>query len=784
MIQNYFKIAIRNIRRYYVHSILNISGMAIGMASAILILLWVQDEWSYDRHFKNADDLYRVIEKQKYPNGEVSLFAPTLSAVAPALKNEYPEIIRSSRIMHTPLTLKKKDEFIEETVVAVDKDFFKMFNIRFVRGDMNTALNDPHSIVITEETAHKYFGNDDALGKTLPSRGFLVTVTGVVKPLPQNSHIRFDFLISTDYFKESGAAVNIWEGGGRSYSYVELKKGTDSKQVDIKIQDFIKKHKKGSEAEILLQNIKRIHLYSSRKYNYDISGNSDITYVMIMGLIAIFILLIACINFMNLAIAQSVRRAREIGVRKVAGANKRKIAVQFLGESLLIVFMAHVIAMILVELLLPGYNNLAGKQLSINYQSSGLYIGTITIVLFCGLLAGSYPAFYLSSLKPLEIMKGFINKNPGHAKFRRVLVIFQFSLSVLLIVCTLIIGKQLNYMQNKKLGFNKDNIGYFMFPIRPGDPKLDALKKELCNNPDIVNVTKGYSPVNLEFTSGGFNWTGKKTGDDVLFHHLNTDEDYAKTFQLELKEGRFFSPEFSTDNTAVVINEKAAENMGLKNPVGEILMSPQGAKLTIIGVLKDFHFQSLHYKIEPLMMQKGKSNNLIVKMKPDHIPATVEFINKTFKSFDPGLPIDFHFLDDDFDKLYQAEQRMSKIFSYFSFLAIIISCLGLIGLSSFMTERRTKEIGIRKANGAKSIEIFTLMSKEYILLVGISILIACPIAWYAMHKWLQYYAYRINIGNWVFVLASIVALLTAFVTVSWQSYKAARKNPVEALRYE
>jgi len=758
--------------------------MAIGMACAILILLWVQDEWSYDRHFEHADDIYRVIEKQNSPSGEVSLFAPTLCAVAPALKNEYPEIIRSSRIMHTPLTLKKKDEFIEETVVAVDKDFFKMFNIGFVRGDENTAFNDPHNIVITEETAQKYFGNDDALGKTLLSRGFLVTVTGVVQPLPHNSHIRFDFLISTDFFVESGAPINNWEDRGRSYSYVELKKGTDSNRIDKKIQNFIKKHKKGADAEILLQNIKKIHLYSSGKYNYDISGNGDITYVSILGIIAIFILLIACINFMNLSTAQSVRRAREIGIRKVAGANKQKIIVQFLGESLLIVFIALAIAIILVELLLPSYNTLIGKQLVVNYQSIGLYIGLIILVLFCGLLAGSYPAFYLSSVKPLEIIKGLINKNPGNAQFRRVLVIFQFSLSILLIICTLIIGNQLRYMQNKKLGFNKDNIGYFMFPIRPGDPKLETLKKELCNNPDIASVTKGYSPTNLEFTSGGYNWAGKNAGDDVLFHHLDTDEDYAKTFQLELKEGRFFSSEFSTDNTAIVINEKAAEAMGLKNPVGEVLTAPWGAKLTIIGVLKDFHIQSLHHKIEPLMMQKGESNNLYVKMKPDHILATVEFINKTFKSFDPGLSIDFHFLDDDFDNLYRTEQRISKIFGYFSLLAVLISCLGLIGLSLFMTELRTKEVGIRKVNGAKSLEIFNLLSREYILWVLISILIASPVAWYAMHRWLESFAYKTDLSWWIFAMAGLLALGIAMLTVSWQSWKAAVRNPVEALRYE
>ena len=780
----YLKIALRNIKRYSVHSILNISGMAIGLTCAILILLWVQDEWSYDRHFEHADDLYRVIEKQNSPGGEVTLFAPTLSAVAPALKIEYPEIIRSSRIMHTPLTLKKGDEFIEETVVAVDKDFLKMFNIRFVRGDINTALNDRHNIVITEETAHKYFGNDDALGKTLPSRGFLVTVTGVVKPLPLNSHIRFDFLISTDYFVESGAPVNSWEDRGRSYSYIELVKGTDSKLVDQKIQNFIKKHKKGADAELLLQNIKKIHLYSSRKYSYDIVGHGDITYVAIMGLIAFFILLIACINFMNLSTAQSVQRAREIGVRKVAGANKQKIIAQFLGESLLIVSVATIIAMILVELLLPGYNTLIGKQLDVDYHRVGLYVGLIAIVLFCGLLAGSYPAFYLSSLNPSDIIKGVINKDPGNAKFRRVLVIFQFTLSIALIVCTLIIGNQLSYMQNKKLGYNKDNIGYFMFPIRPGDPKLEALKKELSNNPDILRVTKGYSPMNLEATSGGYNWAGKKAGDDVLFHRLDTDEDYAKTFQLELKEGRFFSSEFPSDNTAAVINEKAAEAMGLKNPVGEVLTTPRGAKLTIIGVLKDFHIQSLHYKIEPLLMKKGESNNLFVKMKSDHVPATVEFINKTFKSFNPGLPLDFHFLDVDFDNLYRTEQRMSKIFRYFSLLAIIISCLGLIGLSLFMTELRTKEIGIRKVNGAKSLEIFALLSKEYMLWVLISILIATPVAWYTMHRWLENFAYKTNLSWWIFALTGLLALGIAFLTVSWQSMKAATRNPVEALRYE
>jgi putative ABC transport system permease protein len=783
MIINYLKIALRNLKRYTAHSILNISGMAIGMACAILILLWVQDEWSYDRHFKNAGNLYRVIEKQRPAGGEVTLMAPTPGALASTLKKEYPEIIRSSRYQPVPLTLKKGDDFVEETVAVVDKDFLKMFNIVFIEGDIQSALQEPHNIILTEEMARKYFGDQDALGKTLPSRGYDVKVTGVVKSFPQNSHIRFNFLVPIEWLTELGAHINNWDE--RFYTYVELNEGADSKVVDNKIKDMIQKNTKGSASEIYLQNIKEIHLHSSRKFTYDISGHGDIAYVRIMSLVAIFILLIACINFMNLSTAQSARRAKEIGIRKVNGASRQKIIVQFLGESLLIVFVAHIIAMIMVELLLPGYNNLTGKQLNVNYQSAGLYLGLITVILFCGLMAGSYAAFYLSSLNPLNIMKGVINRNPGNTQFRRVLVIFQFCLSVLLIICTLIVRNQLLYMQNKNLGFIKDNIGYFMYPIRPGEPVLESLKKELCRNPEILGVTITYShPFNLEGTVGGFNWTGKKEGFEPEFSMLSADADFATTFQLGLKEGRFFSSEYPTDNTAVMINETAAKILGFKEPVGETLTTPWGARLTIIGVIKDFHFKSLHYKIEPLIVQLGTNNNLYVRMKPGHITSAVDYIRKTYRSFNPGLPIDFHFLDEDFDNLYKTEQRMGKIFGYFSFLAIIISCLGLIGLSSFMTERRTKEIGIRKANGARAIEIFALLSGEYMIWVSISILIACPIAWFAMNKWLQNFAYRIHTGWQVFALAGAVALIIAQLTVSYQSFKAAGKNPVKSLRYE
>jgi len=781
MIRNYIKIALRNIKRHSTYSILNISGMAIGMACTILILLWVQDEWSYDRHFKNADNLYRVIENQNPSGGEVTPLGVAPVAVAPAMKEEYPEIIRSSRFSSWPEALKKGDEVIDEILATVDKDFLEMFEIEFVHGDIKSALNGPHDVVITEEMANKYFGDDDATGRTLTATGGSVfTVTGVVKNFPQNSQIQFDFLVPFNLLKEVGLNLNEW-GGSRFPAFIELNKGTDSKLVGNKIKDIIQRNLKGSNSEIFIQNIKRVHLFSSGKYTEVIGTPGNITYVRILSLIAVFILIIACFNFMNLSTAQSVRRAREIGVRKVAGANKGKIVIQFLGESLLIVFVAHTIAMIIVELLLPGYNTLTGKQLDVNYRSPGLYIGLITVILFCGLLAGSYPALYLSSLKPLDTMKGIINKNPGSAKFRRVLVVFQFSLSILLIICTLIVEAQLKYMQNKELGLNVDNIGCFGFRF---GIQRETLKKDLSYNPDIVSVTiANGSPCNFMYSVSNFDWEGKKEGDIVLFYLFGVDVDYAKTFQLELKEGRFFSSEFSTDNTAVVINEQAAKIMGFKDPIGKTI-SRNGLKLRIIGELKDFHFQSLHSKIEPLIMQLNAGNFCMIRIKPDKITSTVDYINKIIKSYNLPYKINLRFLENDYEDLYRTERRMGKIFGYFSLLAIIISCLGLIGLSSFMAERRTKEIGIRKINGTKATEILFLLSKEYIILVIISIIVAYPIAWYVMNKWLKSYAFRISISWWVFALAGACALLIALLTVSFQSYKAASKNPVEALRYE
>ena len=598
MVRNYFKIALRNIRRNATHSVLNIFGMAIGMASAILILLWVQDEWSYDRFHKNADNLYRILDRQFYNEGEFRELAVTPLPLAAALIEEYSEIIRSSRCINLQMSLPKEDEFLSEELSFVDKDFLEMFNVEFINGDKISALSRPQDVIITEEMANKYFGDKEPLGKTLTSMGYVFTVTGVVKSMPSNSHIKFDFLLPFEFlFKPElqMGIVNDWPYA-ISFTYIELIEGANEESVNEKIKDFVVRKSKASNSEIFLQNIKKIHLFSYGKYAQDMESHSNITYVKIMGLIAVLILIIACINFTNLSTAQSERRSREIGIRKISGANKQKIFVQFIGESLLIVFVAHIIAMIIVELMLPAFNNLVGKQLYVNYRSIDLYIGLFTVVFFCSLLAGSYPALYLSSLKPLQIIKGVTTKNSGKPELRRFLVISQFSLSFILIICTLIIGNQLNYLQNKNLGLNRDNMGCFMFTY---GIQRENLKSELSNNPDITNITIAahFNAFNNQNSTSNVTWEGKEEKNEVWFNTILADKDYAETFQLEIRAGRFLaSDEFSSDNAAVVINEKAAEIIGFTDPVGQTLIV-DGLKLTIIGVVKDFHFKSLHTRL-------------------------------------------------------------------------------------------------------------------------------------------------------------------------------------------
>jgi putative ABC transport system permease protein len=791
MIKNYFKIALRNIRRYSTYSILNISGLAIGMACAILLLLWVQYQFSYDRFYKNADRLYRVLERH-YADGKLQQMALTTYPLASALKAEYPEIIRCSRYQNFYKTFIKGDNLVEGTIATVDKDFFEMFDIRFIQGDKNNSLNGPYDIIITEDMANRYFGKEDPLGKKMslgPNRVF--TVTGVITNVPRNSFFYIDCIVSSEYLKiELERSVSNWKDAS-NYTFIELMKGSNSKVVEEKIKDIYAKKSQRIEGitnpEIFLQNIKKIHLYSNGKYAYDIEyGN--ITPVRLAFLIAVLILTIACINFMNLLTAQSSGRAKEIGVRKIAGANKRKIIFQFLGEALLIVLISHVIAMIIVELLLPVFNSVMFINLHVNYNSAGLYLLLFTVVLFCGLFAGSYPAVYLSSLQPINILKGYIIKNTGKARFRRMLVISQFTLSFLFIISTMIVKSQVNYMNSKSFGADIKNVCYFEFNE---GIRRETIKSEISKLPNIlsVTITDHQYILNNWTTVKGISWKGKKEGDEGPFNLLAADKDYAKTFHLELKEGSYLSAdEFSTDNSAMVINEKAAAIFGFKNPIGEVITSDQGLKLIITGVIKNFHFKSFHFPIDPLLIvpinPSVKGGKCYIRMNPDSIASAVNNIRKTILSYKTDYPLKIQFLEDDYNSYNRIELISGTMFGYFTFLTIIISILGLIGLSTFMTMQKTKEIGIRKVNGAKSPEIFYMLSKEYIGLVTISFIIACPVAWFATNVWLQSFAYRINLNLWIFGLAWIIVMTITMLTVGFQSYRAASKNPVEALRYE
>lgn len=734
----------------------------------------------------NTDRLYRVLERH-YAEGKLIQTAKTTYLLAPALKEGYPDIKRSTRYSNIWGTFIKGDDLVEGTVAMVDSDFLDMFDIRFIEGDKNSALKGPYNIIITKDMANRYFGNEDPLGKKMGINP-VFTVSGVIQNVPRNSHIYIDCIISSEHLKfEDVGNLNDWKNAS-NYTFIELLNGTDSKIVEAKIKDIIQRNIKDSadsKPEIFLQNIKKIHLYSKGKYANDIEAGS-ITQVRVAALIAILILAIVCINFMNLLTAQSSGRAKEIGVRKIAGAHKRKIVVQFLGEAMLIIFIAHIIAMIIVELFLPAFNTAMFVNLKINYQSAGLYIVLITVILFCGLVAGGYPALHMSSLQPINILKGVIIKDSGNAGFRRILVSTQFTLSFLFIISTLIIKSQLNYM-SKEFGADISNVGYFNF----FGINRQTIKSELASIPGVseVTITDHQYILNNWSEVKGLNWKGKKDGDDEPFVVLAADRDYAKTFHLELKEGNYLTvDEFSDKTSEVVINEKAAEVIGFQNPVGEVITLTEGLNLTIVGVLKNFHFKSFHFAMDPLVIvpvnSRVSGGVCFVKIKPDSIAPTLKKIRNIIKSHNPEYPSKIGFLEDDYRDYNRIELIISTMFSFFAFLTIIVSILGLIGLSTFMTLRRTKEIGIRKAHGAKSGEIFAMLSKEYFKLACISFIIASPIAWFATNIWLQGFAYRVNLNLWLFGLAWIIVMAITMLTVGLQSYRAANKNPVEALRYE
>jgi len=785
VLKNYLKIALRNIKRHKGYSFINIVGLAIGMACCILILLWVQDELSYDRFHENADDIYRVIQDINFTDHSTT-WTITQGPLGPSLKENFPEIINATRITGRGLRLTYKKKNFDEDVGMADCSIFEMFTFPLVKGDPSTALSDPFSMVMTEEMAKKYFGDEDPIGKTIKADNqWDFQVTGVLKKVPRNSHLQFDFLIPFIFGRELNYTVDRW-GNSQFRTYVQLPKGVPAHEVIQKISGYLyEKPTIEKDARINLQPLTRIHLHSN--YEFD-SAHGDITYVTIFSIIAFFILLIACINFMNLATARSGNRAREVGIRKVVGAYKTDIIKQFYGESILLAFIAQIFALIMVWFLLPVFNNLSAKELSMNITGNPLVLlGLLGIALITGIISGSYPALFLSSFHPVRVLKGSSFSGSKGSLFRKILVVFQFSLTILLIICTTGVYNQLNYMQNRKLGYDKEHMIY-MGMRRETQANFESVKNELLQNPNIVRVTASSNvpTYGYTFSNSLWRWEGQNPDEETLMRAVFINLDYFKTFGMEVIEGRSYSKEFSTDVTeSIIVNEEAVKAMGMESPIGKRLSLGE-RNFKIIGVVKNYHFRSLRQKIDPLILIYNTKNSYILfaKLKSENIPKTIGYIENIWKKFAPGYPFNYRFLDEALDRLYRSEQRIGTLFKYFSGLAILISCLGLLGLASFMAERRTKEIGIRKVLGASVSNIILLLSKEFTKWVIVANIIAWPVGYFAIKKWLQSYAYATNIVLWSFILSGVLALLIALATVSYQSIKAALANPVDSLRYE
>ncbi len=808
MIKNYFKIAIRNLWKNKAFSAINIIGLAVGLAVCLLITLYVVDELSYDRYNKNAGRIYRVDADVKFGGNELRL-AVASDPMGATLKKDYPQVEEYARIYTSEGSklIKKGNEYIEEEHVAnADSTLFNVFTLPAIEGNTKTALNEPNTVVITASAAKKYFGTTDALGKTIEANKVPYKVTAVIKDIPHNSHFNFDFIFSmknVDYQFGNYLSMNF-------QTYILLKKGTDYKAFEKNFTQVIDKYilpqakqmmhitsmddfkKAGNKLEFSLMPLTDIHLHSDRFPELGTNGN--IQYVYIFGAAALFILLIACINFMNLSTARSAGRAKEVGIRKVLGTERKNLIFQFLTESTLMAVISLFIAIVIAYFTLPLFNNIAAKSLSMgSILNPKLLPFLIALPFIVGIIAGSYPAFFLSKFKPVHVLKGKINAGFKKNILRSGLVIFQFSMSIILIIGTVVIYKQLHYIQTTNLGFNKDQV-----LIINGTNALHnnavAFKNELLNMPGVSSGTlSSYLPVASSRSDNSYSKDAVMDPNNALsMQTWVVDYDYIKTMGMNIIKGRNFSKDFGADSSAIILNETAAKVLGYDNPIGKkIYTNFQTAtsndliNYTIIGIVKDFHYESLRQNIYPLGMRLGSGAGLAsFKVSAANVQNLVKQAEIKWKKMAPGMPFSYRFMDESFDNMYRAERRVGEISITFSILTIFIACLGLFGLVTYMAEQRTKEIGVRKVLGASVVNVITMLSKDFLKLVLIAAIIAFPVAWWAMHRWLQDFAYRINIEWWIFVIAGIAALLIALLTVSFQAIKAAVANPVKSLRTE
>jgi putative ABC transport system permease protein len=775
MLKNYLKITWRNIRNNKIYSFINIMGLAVGMACCILILLWVQDELNYDKFHENYSDIYRTI-----PELQGTRYASNPLALAGVFKEQYPEVRQMARFCQRYWLLRYGDKIINEYGALVDDDFLKIFTFPLIEGTPETVLTSQDSIVLTERAAARYFGSQDPVGKSLTiNNDMQLIVTGILKDVPRNSHLQFDFLASMRLMGERGETSWSYE----ALTYALLEKNVSLPDFAEKISGFVDEHDKRTNQKVVLhiQPLSQVHLYS-------LNGTDPIIYIYIFLTIAAAILIIGCINFINLTTARSNTRAKEIGMRKVVGAEKADLIRQFLGESIILSAVALLVALGMVYLFLPAFNRIAEKQMTLNLSGNVLtLILLVGIVLFTGLTSGSYPAFMLSSFKPANVLKkGNLRSGAGGLVLRKILVVGQFTATIVLLIGTIVMYKQLNYIRNKDIGLDRDHVVTISMN-RELRKAYRSFKDEIKRNPNVINVSAARRiPTNIGHINPVY-WEGKGPEDYVTMTDASVAYDYFETLGMEIVQGRSFSEEYATDEENYVLNEEALRITGLESPIGK-MFSCWEDEGKIIGIVKNFHVSSLHTEIGPviftLSQRHGSHAYIFVKIKPDNVPGTIAYLEKKAAEFAPNNLFEYSFLDDEFNRQYGNDQRRGEIYRYFTILAIFISCLGLFGMASFTAEQRTKEIGIRKILGASITNILILISKDFLVLLLVANVIAWPVAYYLMDKMLNNYAYRTNMAFWIFIVSSFMAVFIALLTVGVKILKVAHSNPVDSLRYE
>jgi putative ABC transport system permease protein len=790
MIKNYFKTAWRNLSRNRAHSVINISGLAIGISCSLLILLWVQNELSMDAWHKNGPQIYAIYERSHADHKDQAGYG-TPAHLADEMKKVIPDVQYATQLdWGDQNTFQVGEKIAKLAGFFAGADYFKMFDSPLLQGSAQSALNTPASIAISHKMADQFYGSSQAaIGKSIRfenKKSF--TVSAVFEDLPKTASQKFDYLVNWQEFLDENGWAQDWGNSGPR-TFIMLRADANPALVEKKITHFLDNYDKSQKKDVRtidlgLQPYNETYLHGN--FTGDKIDGGRIEYVNIFSVVAIFILLIACINFMNLSTARSVKRAREIGVRKVIGAVRSVLIKQFIGESMLVTVIAVAFSLVLMVLLLPVFNQVTQKQIDLPFAEPAFWARLLVITLITGMVSGSYPALFLSSFNAVKVLKGTLKLGSGVTLFRKGLVVFQFVLSIILIISTIIISKQVNFIQSKNLGFDRENLIYL--PL-DGDlaTKYDVLKNEALKQAGIQSITKiSDKPTNIENGTGGVDWIGKNPNDNIQFTQASVGYDFVKTMKLKVLAGRDYSKDFKTDSAGYLINEAALSRIGYKNPVG-MPLTFWGKKGTIIGLLKDFHFNSLHEQIKPLVIRFGEKNqygSILIRTLPGQTKQALASLQGICKQLNPAFPFNYTFSDEEYQNLYQNEQVIGKLSNAFALLAIFISCLGLLGLAMFTVEQRFKEIGIRKVLGASVGALFATLSGEFISLVIIALLIASPLAYYGMNKWLMDYQYKTELSWWVFALSALIALLVTLATISFQTIKASIINPIKSLRSE